>query len=190
MGKLFTVALCNCERIFLRLLNERILFRGGAAYGDAYVDPQRSMLFGNAVNRAYALESKVAVHPRIVIEDFIAETVNENIETVKDKMIAHDPRYAAYLAAGLMLRMPETGDGIVEQDIDGNYVLNYLHSPENNTIWPNYYLSCYDFLKELIEYCSEQIDLNKDYKVIDKYYYLRRFTEAKLESLLELDSIL
>ena len=36
LSKLFTVALCNCEPIFLRFLKEKIIFRGGISYGDAY----------------------------------------------------------------------------------------------------------------------------------------------------------
>lgn len=52
-GELFKVALCNCEPIFLRFIKERILFRGGISYGDAYVDPSKSMFFGDAVNKAY-----------------------------------------------------------------------------------------------------------------------------------------
>lgn len=64
-GELFKVALCNCEPIFLRFIKERILFRGGISYGDAYVDPSKSMFFGDAVNKAYKMESEIAIHPRI-----------------------------------------------------------------------------------------------------------------------------
>lgn len=182
--ELFKVALCNCEPILLRFVKERILFRGGVSYGNAYVDPDKSMFFGDAVNRAYKLESEVAIHPRIVIDDFIAEAVLENISLVKYRMATKNPEYICYLGAGLSPKMPETGDGIIEQDVDGKYILNYLHFPENNIVLSNYYFSCEDFMQELIDYCSEQIDAITQYKVIDKYYYLQRFSQAKLESLL------
>lgn len=87
-GELFKVALCNCEPIFLRFIKERILFRGGISYGDAYVDPSKSMFFGDAVNKAYKMESEIAIHPRIVIDDYIAEAVLENISSVKYKIVA------------------------------------------------------------------------------------------------------
>lgn len=49
----------------------------------------------------------------------------------------------------------KTGDGIVEHDIDGKYIFNYLYSPENNIILPDYYSCSEDFIKELIEFCNE-----------------------------------
>ena len=83
-----------------------------------------------------------------------------------------------------MPKMPETGDGIIEQDVDEKFIFNYLHFPENNILVQDYYLSCENFLKELIDFCYEQIDINTQYKIIDKYFYLQRFSQAKLENLL------
>lgn len=184
LDELFKVALCNCEPIFLRFIKEKILFRGGVSYGDAYIDSCRSMFFGDAVNRAYKLESEIAIHPRIVIDDFIATAVLENISSVKYKMLAQDPSYINFLGAGLIPPMPETGDGIVEQDVDGKYIFNYLHFPENNMLMQDYYSSSEEFIKELRDFCSEQIEENTHYKIIDKYYYLLRFSQSKLNNLL------
>ena len=178
------MALCNCEPIFLRFIKERILFRGGISYGDAYVDPSKSMFFGDAVNKAYKMESEIAIHPRIVIDDYIAEAVLENISSVKYKIVAKNPEYISILGAGLVPKMPETGEGIIEQDIDEKYIYNYLHFPENNIILQDYYLSGESFIKELIDFCFEQIDRNMNYKIIDKYFYLQRFAQNKLENLL------
>lgn len=178
------MALCNCEPIFLRFIKERILFRGGISYGDAYVDPSKSMFFGDAVNKAYKMESEIAIHPRIVIDDYIAEAVLENISSVKYKIVAKNPEYISILGAGLVPKMPGTGEGIIEQDIDEKYIYNYLHFPENNIILQDYYLSGESFIKELIDFCFEQIDRNMNYKIIDKYFYLQRFAQNKLENLL------
>lgn len=183
LGKLFTVALCNCEPIFLRFVKEKILFRGGIFYGDAYIDSQRSMFFGPAVNEAYKLESKIAIHPRIVIDSYVAEEVIENISQTKYEIVAKEPKYINLLGAHLMPNIPVMEDGIVEQDIDGKYIYNYLHFPENNIALPSYYLSCEDFIKEIINYCFEQINNNTQYKIIDKYFYLLRFCQTKLENL-------
>lgn len=88
-GELFKVALCNCEPIFLRFIKERI----GISYGDAYVDHSKSMFFGDAVNKAYKMESEIAIRPRIVIDDYIAKAVLENISSVKYKIVAKKPEY-------------------------------------------------------------------------------------------------
>lgn len=180
--ELFKVALCNCEPIFLRFIKERILFRGGVSYGNAYIDSCKSMFFGEAVNKAYKLESEIAIHPRIVIDDFIAEAVLDNIASVKHEALTN-PLYISYLEAGLPFPIALTGDGIVEQDTDGRYIFNYLHFPENGLILEDYYQSGEAFIQELIDYCSEQINVIKQYKIIDKYYYLQRFCQAKLEKL-------
>lgn len=182
MGELFKVALCNCEPIFLRFIKERILFRGGISYGDAYVDSSKSMFFGEAVNKAYKLESEIAIHPRIVIDDYIAKAVLENILSVKYKIATENPDYIYFLGIGLLPKMPETGDGLIEQDIDKKYIYNYLHSPENNINFSDYYLSGNEFIKEIVDYCTEQIDRNTHYKIIDKYFYLQRFAQNKLEN--------
>lgn len=180
IGKLFKVALCNCESVFLRFLSEKIIFRGGVCYGDAYIDPNRNMFFGSAVNKAYMLESMVAIHPRVIIENFVAEQVIKDISQIKSNILLKDPQYAPYVSAGMMPKMPLTGDGIVEMDVDGQYICNYLHFPENNIILQDSYLSDQNFIKELIQYCYEQIEKNTQYKVIDKYYYLLRFAKSKL----------
>ncbi|MCH5212274.1 MAG: hypothetical protein J1G06_04600 [Oscillospiraceae bacterium] len=180
LGKLFTVALCNCEPLFLRFLKEKIIFRGGISYGDAYIDPHRNMFFGDAVNRAYKLESETAIHPRIVIEEFVATKVMNNISMVKDTM-----RKQYMYFGGMMPKISETGDGIVEEDKDGEYIFNYLHSPENNISLTDCYIFGKVFIEELVDYCIEQINNNKQYKIIDKYYYLLRFSKDKLNNLLE-----
>ncbi len=185
LGKLFTVALCNCDPLFLHFIKNRIIFRGGIEYGDAYVDTQRSMFFGDAVNKAYELESTTAIHPRIVINPFVAKKVMENINQVKDKLFSNTPE--SILNDGAVLSS-HTGDGIVEKDIDGQYIFNYLHLPENNILSDGCGLSNQEFLEDLIQYCEEQIEKNTEYKIIDKYYYLLRFAQSKLDNLLELQN--
>lgn len=183
LGELFKVALCNCEPIFLRFLKERIIFRGGISYGDAYIDLNRSMFFGEAINRAYQLESKTALHPRIVVEPEVAEKIEESISQVKYKVLAQNPEYVYLVGMHSMVPMPETGEGIIEQDEDGQYIFNYLHFPENNMICSGMYLSGKKYLEELLDFCYEQIDINTDYKIIDKYYYLVRYVKNKLKNI-------
>lgn len=185
LGKMFTTALCNCEPIFLRFLKERIMFRGGISYGNAYIDPNRNMFFGDAVTKAYQMESKEAVHPRILVDSFVAQEIEDNIVQKTYELATTNPKIMIALGSGMIPYIWETGAGIVEHDLDGHYVFNYLHFPENNTVMPGCYLSGYDFMKELMSYCQEQIEKNSSYKVIDKYFYLMRFVQSKLDNLPE-----
>lgn len=181
IGALFKVAICNCEPIFLRLLKGKILFRGGVYYGDAYVDTERNMFFGPAVVEAYKLESKTAVHPRIIIDSFVAEKIDDSIQRSIDAFLQNSPQ------ADLLPIIGESsfGRGVVEKDIDDKYILNYLHSPENNIVLQGCYSSSFDFLNEIIDYCQSQIETINDYRVIDKIYYLLRFASKKCHNLIE-----
>ena len=184
LGKLFTTALCNCEPIFLRFLKEHIIFRGGAYYGDAYVDMNRSMFFGEAVNRAYMMESTEAVHPRILVDDFVANTFIANVKEVSYKIAAHDPNAVQFLGMNKMPVYPETGDGLIEKDIDGRFVINYFHSQECGiTFMTGDIPMGAELIDSLMEYCLEQIKQNKSIKIIDKYLYLLRLCDEKKRSI-------
>ena len=181
-GKLFTVALCNCASLFLKLISERIIFRGGVAYGEAYVDSERAMFFGPAVNSAYLLESKEAIHPRVLIQDELATKVLENIDDVKYHVMAQDANNVMTAGRHIMPIMPLTGDGIIEKDIDGKYIYNLLYFPENGISLSGLYLEEEAFINDFMEFCYRQKDNLKDIKVIDKYNYLITFCEQKLLS--------
>ena len=173
-GTLFNVALCNCEPLFLKLLSERIIFRGGMAYGDAYVDSGRAMFFGEAVTRAYQMESSLAVHPRVLVDDVIADTLEKHFAELNNQLWTEEEKVCCRVA-GIQPLDPRTGYGIVERDIDGKYIYNYLHQPENGM--------CFDsgtFIRNIIDFCNDQIEHCNDYRVIDKYYYLKRFCKSKL----------
>lgn len=51
------------------LLLQNILVRGGITYGEFFVDDV--MVWGKALIRAYELESKVAIYPRIILDPLI-----------------------------------------------------------------------------------------------------------------------
>ncbi|MFR0955544.1 MAG: hypothetical protein ACLSFA_06985 [Roseburia inulinivorans] len=93
------------------------------------------------------MESEIAIHPRIVIDDYIAEAVLENISSVKYKIVAKNPEYISILGRDWFLKCQEQVEGIIEQDIDEKYIYNYLHFPENNIILQDYYLSGESFIK-------------------------------------------
>lgn len=177
LGKLFTTALCNCEPIFLRFLKEHIIFRGGADYGEAYIDKKLNMFFGKAVNKAYIMESSEAIHPRILVDNIIANKLINNVKEVSYQIAAHDSEAFKYLGMNLIPKYPLTGDGIIEKDIDGRYIVNYFHLLEYGfTVGDSIGAELFD---DLIEYCQEQIKSNDNIKVIDKYLYLKNFCLSK-----------
>jgi len=184
LGRLFTVALCNCEPIFINLLYEHIMFRGGVFYGDAFIGQDKNMLFGEAINKAYEIESKVAIHPRIVVDDFVAEEFIKNVKTISSQLAVRDQDTVDMLGAGLMPKYPETGDGLIEKDIDGKYIFNYFHFLQlGKTVVENAekIISKEAYLKGLIDFCDEKIRVIDDIKVIDKYLYLKRFCFKNLD---------
>ena len=63
LGALFEVALVNCEPLLMKFLSKGLIFRGGVAYGNVYCEENRNMFFGEAVNKAYLIESKKAKFP-------------------------------------------------------------------------------------------------------------------------------
>ncbi|WP_427501078.1 hypothetical protein ACQE3E_21915 [Methylomonas sp. MED-D] len=58
------------------LVKEGVLLRGGIAYGQIHYDG--SVLYGPALIKAYDLESKYAVHPRIVVEPELISELKSN----------------------------------------------------------------------------------------------------------------
>ncbi|MCR9077838.1 MAG: hypothetical protein NXH78_01955 [Hyphomonadaceae bacterium] len=61
------------------LLVKDIWVRGGVAVGGVYVDPD--LVFGTGINRAYALESTIAVHPRIILGKQVMKDAEEYART-------------------------------------------------------------------------------------------------------------
>ena len=186
--QMIQVALCNCEPIFLRFLKEKIVFRGGIAYGKAYVDPSRSMFFGEAVNKAYILESDKAVHPRIVVDESVAQAFSHAVTMAKtniDTEIEEVDMDESYIEEFRHILEFSTGEGLIEKDIDGQYIYNYLHSPENNIIINDCYSNPWVFLNNLLQFSKEQIEKNDSMRVIDKYIYLRNYVEKKFDSFLQ-----
>lgn len=175
-GKLFSVALYNTLSILTKFLQEKMIFRGGIAYGDVYYDDNRSMFFGEAINKAYQLESTVAIHPRIIIEDEVADIVLKYIADKKYK----SPEYAICCGMGLSPKFPEILEGIVEKDIDGKHIYNFLFWQENDETFDSIGSLPDEFLEELINYCTHQISPTNKMNVIDKYRYLLYFCKKNL----------
>lgn len=64
--------------IQLSLLDHGIVTRGGVTIGKVYIDECNAIVFGPAYNRAFELESKVAIHPRIIVDDVLVDEIGKS----------------------------------------------------------------------------------------------------------------
>jgi hypothetical protein len=74
-ANLIFIAVYNTALSILKLLNKGHHVRGGVSFGDAYFDDIG--FFGPAVEKAYFVESKLAVYPRLMFDHDTGEKVFE-----------------------------------------------------------------------------------------------------------------
>lgn len=92
-------ALCNkLTKFSTDIACDGIFMRGAITHGKIY--HHGPMLFGSAYQRAYELESKKAVHPRIIIDDIVFEELSERDGEfpLNDHAIVKDKDAVSYLA--------------------------------------------------------------------------------------------
>ncbi len=70
------------------LIQEGVIVRGGITVGEIFVEDK--MIFGPALNRAYHLESKVAVYPRVLIDGAVHQRLHDNVVLGDMKYIWRD----------------------------------------------------------------------------------------------------
>jgi hypothetical protein len=107
----------------IELANCGIPVRGGLTIGPAYFSG--STMFGPAMLRAYHLESRVAVYPRVVIDPVVIETLKSNPLLKKD---THD----LYDEFDHLVRL-------IRRDADGVWFVDYLYNARDQTDTPEGY---------------------------------------------------
>ena len=96
------------EKLAIDLLREGYFFRGALVYGHLYHDA--SMVFGDALVRAYELEKTIARYPRVII----SREVMKNIESQ---------------ASGLFFaELRQRFDPFIQQADDGPYYVHVLRT--------------------------------------------------------------
>lgn len=70
------------KELAIIMINAEVIFRGGITYGKIFHNNE--FIFGPAMIEAYRLESKVAVVPRIIIDDLAMELKDDTDKTIKD----------------------------------------------------------------------------------------------------------
>ncbi|WP_145408764.1 hypothetical protein [Paenibacillus xylanexedens] len=137
-----------------KFLNEGILLRGGLTWGPIF--HEKNICFGPAFIRAYNLESRLSVNPRIVIDPLI--TTLDVIPT----------EYEDYDLYPYLMETNFKGFMFLKDEEDGNYFINFMAL---QTFKANAH-SILDKVKENIKGMSEGDENEK--KIISKHQWLIR----------------
>lgn len=142
-----------------------VLIRAGIAIGDAYVGYQgEGPVFGPAFVRAYEIESREAVHPRIVLD-------LEVYEAVRDDPRLRSQDHEADEEFGHL-------DDFLTLDDDGYLFLDYLRAGESEFEGAGDYLHFLTRHRQLVvQGLSEAGD---DERVLAKYEWMRRYHDARI----------
>ena len=97
-------------------LKSGVALRGGIAVGSTY--HKGNIVFGRGFISAYDLESKVAVYPRIVIDDSIVHQMNRE-----------DREFLASERNSLADKFYQSVDKQLRRDLDGCYFLDFIKPP-------------------------------------------------------------
>lgn len=138
--------------IQLDALSNRILMRGGISLGKLY--HKENIVFGPAMVGAYELESKNAIHPRIVLTAGLVQAGMENLD--EDKI------------EGVM--------EIIKLDTnDDFYFIDYLSNINNIE------QDTYDILNELKHIIEDALANNTDWNIRNKYMWMKTYYNSFIE---------
>ncbi len=149
---------------FLVMLSNKIALRGAIDIGRGLEHKLNKCdeLYGAALSNPYTLESKVAKYPRIVIgkrlNDYIYNVANNTSFTESGK---ENVRFANECLS------------FINQDTDGEYILDYLYVfSEHLEGFNNIYSLAKDFIsKQLIKFNNEyEMEEYRKYRSIKKYF--------------------
>ena len=104
--------LFDVHRLFTKLLQLKIFFRGGISHGLLYHD--KNVVFGPALISAYRLESTAAIYPRVIIEQHVVEKLGYKYSLDG----THDYRKS---------RWQSQVSFNLERDFDGLYYLDFFY---------------------------------------------------------------
>lgn len=119
----------------LEMANRGVLVRGGLTLGDAYFSG--STMFGPAMVRAYELESRVAIYPRVVIDPSVIEALK------REPLLKKDTNRVADEVADIM--------ELIRRDADGVWFIDFLHAALEEVDEPKLYGQLLDRHKSAVE---------------------------------------
>jgi hypothetical protein len=187
-GMLIENALCHFERIVLKLLQEAIVFRGGASYGEVFYEKEKNILFGPAINEAFQLEDKKAKNPRILVSTNVANIYNDYFQQCVEKLDNPSNDYEKGIQNISKLEdignlKESQGRIVVKDNSDDKYIVNYLNSvkkvcyiglPEISTYSMTFKEAFLSFAQEK----SNEAEENNNLKVKEKYDWLISYIQS------------
>ncbi len=96
-----------------------LLVRGGISCGNFFSDER--MIWGNALVRAYNLESQIAIYPRIIVEPEIAKIMKSMTKSEKGKLLCEDFD-GIYFVDPFGIKQKEIGLYLIKKFIDDNTI--------------------------------------------------------------------
>lgn len=147
----------------LSLAAEGVLLRGAVTMGDLLVDASQNVVFGPALVRAYELERRQAIYPRIVVD---GELVLEATKSFRNAF-----------------------NELIRRADDGTYFLDYLSGLLALRLDPPMKLVAREGLvrdhRRTIEAALHDATVRKDESVIQKYRWLSLYHNAAVRRLEE-----
>ena len=142
----------------ISLAERGILIRGGMSIGKVYIDPGgNGPIFGPGLVRAYELESREAVFPRLVVDDKLLEEFKNN------------PKLTQYGAdddaAKELYSLLRTGD-------DGMVFLDYVQAAH---MYCGDFVGYLRFLEGHAQLIKAKLENSKDGRVRRKLIWLKRY---------------
>ena len=160
-------------RAQVSLVEQGILVRGGISIGEVYIDRQgNNPIFGPGLVRAYELESKEAIFPRLVIDDKLLD--DKLLEEFKN-----NPKLTQFgaddYAARELFSFLRTGD-------DGIVFLDYVKAAQENCKDFAGYLQ---FLGHHAQLIKANLENGRDRKVRRKFIWLQRYHNDVIKNWIE-----
>ncbi len=149
------------------LIKEGVLLRGGVAYGPMHFED--SILYGPALIKAYDLESKYALHPRVVVEP-------ELISKLKSNPLLQSQNNTPEQEFGYVR-------DLIRQSDDGIWFVDYIRAVESELDELEMYPS---FLEEHKNLIVEGASNHQGFgAVAAKYMWLAKYHNTCVEELAE-----
>jgi len=168
-NKLMSVALYNTSLLITKIMSEGFYVRGGATYGDAFIDDVS--FFGPAVDCAYYIESKLAKMPRLLLDPEIGSKQYEYEAAV----------YAEPQVFTALSRTKKRVSTIVMRE-DEDYYLNSLYhlEMEGTLLYEGELLELDTVKSTLIQAINKDIEIHNEKEFPREYLklsWLKKYTD-------------
>lgn len=135
-GDAFITCIIFARTYFENMLNNGIAVRGGISFGSDYSDEM--IIFSYSLVKAYLLESKKAIYPRIVIDNDLIETVKKSLEVptervmniLNNSIIKDEEDLYFSNPSGLAKDFDSEQDGLKGEDLDNLFIAQNIKFAE------------------------------------------------------------